>query len=156
MQSSDYNAGMNAFNQGKLEEAYTWFTKSSEDAGCQYALAIMHYNGEGAEKSYKISTEYFTKAAYQGVIPAQQSAGFAYANALGVPEDFDKAAYYLKKSSATGDLPSIITLAEIYAMNRGGGDKNEAAQMLKPLINDLRNEEALDVWNRYKLWESEN
>jgi TPR repeat protein len=152
MQNSTYNAGMNAFNQGKLDEAYEWFMKSPEDAGCQYALGIMHYNGEGATKSYKLSTQFFTKAADQGVIPAQQSAGFAYANALGVPEDFDKAAHYLKSAASAGDLPSIITLGEIYAMNRGGGNRDEAAKMLKPLINDQHNEEALDVWNRYELW----
>ena len=97
-----YNAGMNAYSAKRFEEAKDWFIQSEDDPRCFYALGTLYYNGQGVVRNFTQSTAYYSKAAEAGILPAQVSAGFAYANAMGVPEDFDKAAYYLKMAVAQG------------------------------------------------------
>ncbi len=146
-----YNAGMNAFDAKRFEEAYEWFMKGSEDPRCSYALATLYYNGQGVERSFAKSTEYYAIAAEAGILPAQVSAGFAYANAMGVPEDFDKAAYYLKMAVAQGEPAAKVTLGEIYAKGYGGGSRKEAAVLIKEVLASTGGEEAYDVYSRYEL-----
>lgn len=146
-----YNAGMNAYQGGRYEEAYEWLVQGSEDPRCDYALGVMFYNGQGVERSYKRSTQHYAKAAEAGIVPAQVSAGFAYANALGVPEDFDKAVRYLKMASDAGEDAAKITLAEIYAKGYEGGSRKEAAALLREVLSRGSSEEAMDIYARYEL-----
>jgi TPR repeat protein len=111
----------------------------------------MYYNGQGVERSFTKSTEYYSLAAEAGILPAQVSAGFAYANAMGVPEDFDKAAYYLKMAVAQGEPAAKITLAEIYAKGYAGGSRTEAAVLIRDVLATTGGEEAYDVYSRYEL-----
>lgn len=148
-----YNAGMNAYEQGRFEEAISWFVQGSSDARCDFALAICYTSGKGVEKSFAKATHHYTLAANAGIPPAMTSAGFAYANALGVPQDIPKAVEYLKRAIENNELAAKITLAEIYAKglsNEGG--RKEAAQMLREVLQFGNDEEAIDVYNRYELY----
>ncbi|MFY9143051.1 tetratricopeptide repeat protein [Sulfuricurvum sp.] len=146
-----YNAGMNAYSTKRFEEAYEWFKKDESDPRCLFALATLYYNGQGVERSFAKSTEYYTIAAEAGILPAQVSAGFAYANAMGVPEDFDRAAYFLKMAVAQGEPAAKVTLAEIYAKGFGGGSRKEAAVLIKEVLASTGGEEAYDIYSRYEL-----
>jgi len=149
-----YENGMNAYAQRAFDKAFEWFDKGyteKQDPRCAFALATMYYNGEGIERSFKDSTHYFCVAAEAGILPAQVSAGFAYANALGVPENFDKAAYYLKMAADKGEPAAKVTLAEIYAKGFGGGNRKEAARMIREVLSTVGGEEAYDVYTRYDL-----
>jgi TPR repeat protein len=146
-----YSAGMNAFDARRYEEAYRWFIQGDGDPRCAYALGTLYYNGQGIERSFSKSTEYYAKAAEAGILPAQVSAGFAYANAMGVPEDFDKAAYYLKMAVAQGEPAAKVTLGEIYAKGFGGGSRKEAAALIREVLASTGGEEAYDVYTRYEL-----
>jgi TPR repeat protein len=146
-----YHAGMNAYDARRLEEAYEWFSKGAEDPRCAYALATLYYNGQGVERNFTQSTLYYARAAEAGILPAQVSAGFAYANAMGVPEDFDKAAYYLKMAVAQGEAAAKVTLAEIYAKGHAGGSRKEAAVLIREVLSSVGGEEAYDVYTRYDL-----
>ncbi len=146
-----YNAGMNAFQGGRHKEAFEWLIQGDNDPRCDYALGVLYYNGQGVERSFKKSTEYYAKAAEAGIVPAQVSAGFAYANAMGVPEDFDKAAYYLKMAVEAGEPAAKVTLAEIYARGEGGGSRKEAAALIRDVLATGTSEEAMDIYSRYEL-----
>ena len=148
-----YNAGMNCYESGKHEEALGYLLQGSDagDVRCDYALAVMYYNGQGVQKDYAQSTRYYTKAAEAGILPALVSAGFAYANAVGVAEDFNKAVRYLKKAVEMGDDAAKVTLAEIYAKGYGDGSIEEAAKMIKEVLLKGSNEEAMEVYTRYSL-----
>ena len=146
-----YNAGMNAYAGQRYQEAYDWLTQGRDDPRCDYALGVMFYNGQGVERSYTRSTEHYARAAEAGIVPAQVSAGFAYANALGVPEDFDKAARYLKMAAAAGEAAAKITLAEIYAKGYAGGSRQEAARLIREVLSQGSSEEAMDIYSRYEL-----
>lgn len=146
-----YNAGMNAYDGRRFEEAFEWFIKGTDDPKCAYALGTLYYNGQGVERNFKLSTEYYSRAAEAGILPAQVSAGFAYANAMGVPEDFDKAAYYLKMAVAQGEPAAKVTLGEIYAKGFGGGSRKEAAVLIREVLASTGGEEAYDVYTRYEL-----
>ncbi|BDY12353.1 tetratricopeptide repeat protein [Hydrogenimonas cancrithermarum] len=149
-----YNAGMNAYAQQRFEEAYAWFMKDEENPKCQYALGVLHYNGQGAERSFKEAAKWYEKAADGGIVPAQSAIGFAYANAVGVPENFEKAAKYLKMASDAGDIAARITLGEIYAKGEAGGTREMAADLIKSAIDAGAGEEAHDIWSRYELWKA--
>lgn len=146
-----YNAGMNAYESGRYEEAFEWLLQCKEDPRCCFALGVLYYNGQGVERSFKLSTHYYSIAAEAGIVPAQVSAGFAYANAMGVPEDFDKAARYLKMASDAGEPAAKITLAEIYAKGEAGGDRKEAAKLIRDVLATSNSEEAMDIYTRYEL-----
>lgn len=146
-----YNAGMNAYTGRRFEEAYDWFIQGGDDPRCSYALGTLYYNGQGVERSFSKSTEYYSIAAEAGILPAQVSAGFAYANAMGVPEDFNKAKYYLAMAIDQGDVAAKITLAEIYAKGYAGGSRKEAAVMIREVLATHGGEEAYDVYTRYDL-----
>lgn len=146
-----YATGMDAYEARRFEEAYDWFVKGENDPRCSYALATLYYNGQGVERDFRKSTEYYAHAAEAGILPAQVSAGFAYANAMGVPEDFDKAAYYLKMAVKQGEPAAKVTLAEIYAKGFGGGSRKEAALLIREVLATTGGEEAYDVYTRYDL-----
>jgi len=148
-----YNAGMNYYERGKHSEALEQLQKGSElnDPRCDYALAVMYYNGQGVQRDYAKSSHYYSVAADAGILPALVSAGFAYANAIGVAEDFDKAVEYLKKAVAMNDDAAKITLAEIYAKGYKHGSIQEAAKMIKEVLLQGNSEEAMDVYTRYSL-----
>jgi len=148
-----YNAGMNYYERGKHSEALEQLQTGSaqSDPRCDYALAVMYYNGQGVERDYSKSTHYYSIAADAGILPALVSAGFAYANAMGVAEDFDKAVGYLKKAVEMNDDAAKITLAEIYAKGYEHGSIQEAAKMIKEVLLQGNSEEAMDVYTRYSL-----
>lgn len=146
-----YSAGMNAYDGRRYEEAHKWFLQGAEDPRCAYALGTLYYNGQGVERNFTKSTEYYSIAAEAGILPAQVSAGFAYANAMGVPEDFDKAAHYLKMAVAQGEPAAKVTLGEIYAKGFGGGSRKEAAILIREVLESTGGEEAYDVYTRYEL-----
>ncbi len=146
-----YNAGMNAYDARRFDEAYDWFVQGEGDPRCAYALGTLYYNGQGVERNFAKSTEYYSIAADAGILPAQVSAGFAYANAMGVPEDFDKAAHYLKMAAERGEPAAKVTLGEIYAKGFGGGSRKEAAVLIKEVLATVGGEEAYDVYTRYEL-----
>jgi len=146
-----YNAGMNAYEAGKHKEAYEYLIQDDTNPKCAFALGVIYYNGEGVERDFKKSTHYYTVAAEAGIVPAQVSAGFAYANAMGVPEDFEKAAYFLKPACEAGEASAKVTLAEIYAMEKAGGTRKEAAKLIREVLSFTNSEEAMDVYNKYEL-----
>jgi uncharacterized protein len=148
----NYNAGMNAYESGEFVKAKEWFEKGKdEDPRCLYALAVQYYNGKGVEQSYKCSTDFYAQAADAGIPKAMTSAGFAYANALGVPEDFSKAIHYLKAAVSHKEFAAYITLAELYAKGIGEGSRKEAAEMIREVLKYGSDEEAMDVYTRYEL-----
>jgi len=150
-----YNAAMNAYDTQNFEEAFGFLQSGIEadakDARCHFSLGVMYYNGQGIERSFKHSTKHYAIAATAGIVPAQVSAGFAYANAMGVPEDFDKAAYFLKMAVAQDEASAKVTLAEIYAMGKAGGTREEAAKLIREVLAISSSEEAMDVYNKYEL-----
>ncbi len=153
MQENHYSLGMDMFQQKRYEDALVYFRSgiAEGDPRCEYALAVMYYNGQGVSRDYSLSTAHYTKAADAGILPALVSAGFAYANALGVPEDFDKAVGYLRQAAAMGDSAAKVSLAEIYAKGYNDGSMVEAARMIKEVLRSGSNEEAMEVYTRYGL-----
>lgn len=86
-------------------------------------------------------------------MPAQVSAGFAYAKAMGLPEDFNRAVHFLKMAVAQNDDAAKITLAEIYAKGEAGGSREEAAKLIREVLAvNSASEEATDVYNLYELY----
>lgn len=146
-----YVTAMKYYEVGRFKDAFDLLSTDLEDPRCIYALGTMYYNGQGVERSFAKSTEYYAQAAESGILPAQVSAGFAYANAMGVPENFDKAAYYLKMAVAQGEPAAKITLAEIYAKGHAGGSRKDAADLIRDVLATTGGEEAYDVYSRYEL-----
>ncbi|MDD5203706.1 MAG: hypothetical protein PHH41_11280 [Sulfurimonas sp.] len=62
-----------------------------------------------------------------------------------------KAAYYLKPACEAGEASAKVTLAEIYAMGEAGGDRKEAAKLIREVLAFSNSEEAMDVYTKYEL-----
>jgi TPR repeat protein len=68
------------------------------------ALADSYLLGDGIEKNPKKALELYEEAAQKGHGPAQFNAGVLCKNGVDVPQDFQKAKYYLTLASQNKDL----------------------------------------------------
>ena len=64
-------------------------------------------------QNYKEALFWYTKAATEGNIEAQNRLGFMYCG-FGITPDLDKAIYWYDKASEQGDGKASFELAEIY------------------------------------------
>lgn len=79
------------------------------DAGAQYELGMMYYEGD-----YAKAAKWWEKAAAQGNASAQGALGTMYANGLGVPKDTAKAVELIQKGAVQGDADAQYNLALMY------------------------------------------
>ena len=77
----------------------------------QYQLGFMYSAGRDVPKDYKLSSEWYKKAALQGHSAAQFSLGLIYYQGRGAARDYEQAKYWLEKSAENGraDARAVIT-----------------------------------------------
>ena len=89
---------------------------SSDSAG-QLCMGNMLFEGSGVEKDQAHAFKWYTKAADQGLAPAQFRLAMMYWFGTGVPSDKMLAVDWLKKVVAQGVPHAQATLGEIYLLN---------------------------------------
>src|SRR5206468_3724764 len=79
-----------AIEQKKLTDEASAYRARAEkgDAGAQYALAYMYYQGRGVPQDYHEAVRWARMAAEQGNAKAQFALGSAYQGGRGVPQDY--------------------------------------------------------------------
>jgi len=85
------------------------------DARYQFQLARSLHKAERVEEA----VTYYQQAGLQGHPLAQKSLGFAYANGLGVTQDYTKAAQWHHMAADQGDSDAQQNLGYLYAGGRG-------------------------------------
>jgi len=115
--------GVAAYEAGNLALAVKEFRTAAEtnDANCQYNLALMYERGIGVAKDEKEARVWYQKAAVQGNSNAQFNLGVLYENGHGGDVDFAQANHWYRKAAVQGDALAIGNLGMLYI--RGDGVK---------------------------------
>lgn len=73
------------------------------DAGAQFILGEMYYNGEGVARDYVRAMSWFRQAAEQGLMQAQGMLGLMYEDGLGINENHIAAYKWYSLAAVQGD-----------------------------------------------------
>lgn len=113
--------GVAAYESGNLPLALKEFRAAAEtnDASCQYNLALMYERGIGVAKDEKEARVWYQKAAEQGNSSAQFNLGVLFENGHGGEVDFAQANRWYRKAAEQGDALAIGNLGMLYI--RGDG-----------------------------------
>jgi TPR repeat protein len=112
-----YDEAKAAYDRREFAKAYAEFRPLAEqgDAGAQFNLGQMLYNGEGVSRDYKEAAKWYRKAADQEHTQAQFLLGFLYLGGQGVEEDKGEALKWFRKAADRGEAFAQMLLGEIYA-----------------------------------------
>jgi hypothetical protein len=115
--------GVAAYEAGNLPLALREFRAAAEtnDASCQFNLALMYERGIGVAKDEKEARVWYRKAAEQGNSNAQFNLGVLYENGRGGDVDFAQANQWYRQAAVQGDALAIGNLGMLYI--RGDGVK---------------------------------
>jgi TPR repeat protein len=104
------------------EKAMEWLRKSAAQgfSAAQYDLADDYFYGlAGIDKDEHMATLLFRRSAEQGYAPAQLRLGLGYAYGRGVPQDYEKAAYWYARAAENGEREAAVEyLKELQQMIR--------------------------------------
>ena len=122
-ESSNYDAGLAAYYRGHYEMAMYDFEQRAvvhNDPVAQFCLGFMYKHGKGVKPDPKKAIEWYTKAAEQGYVPAQNDLGVMYERigeqALLLGDDsemsnFKEAAKWFSAAGAQGNPTALFNAA---------------------------------------------
>jgi uncharacterized protein len=115
--------GVAAYEANNLPLAVKEFQSGAEtnDAACQYNLAMMYERAIGVAKDEKVARVWYRKAAEQGNPNAQFNLAVLYENGHGGGVDFALANQWYRKAALQGDALALGNLGMLYV--RGDGVK---------------------------------
>lgn len=89
------------------------------DAGSQYVLATMYFNGQGVEKNQVEAFQWLKRSAEQNYAKAQFQLANLYQQGVGTPQDMKLAAHWYEKAALSGMTKAQFQLGLLYG--RGDG-----------------------------------
>lgn len=91
-------------NKQDYKNMFIWMSKLAEqgNAGAQYNLGLMYYEGKGVRQDYHKTVEWLTVAANQGDAEAQNNLGMMYSKGLGVKQNKSVAKQWYSKACDNG------------------------------------------------------
>ncbi len=122
-------------DEGDREKSMAWFIKAAE-AGHVEAMYLvgLRFKMLNTPEGYAKALEWLQKAAELGMTNAMQSLGLMYRDGEGVVRDTEMALEWLKKAATTGDVFSILKVAQIYAWSNYVRDSVLAVTWYKRVI----------------------
>ena len=122
------------------------------DAGAQFKIGLMHYNGQGTVLDYSEAIKWFTKAALQGNPYAQHNAGYMYEKGEGTPQDYVEAAKWYRLAAEGGNVPAQYTLGYMYEKGEGVAQDEVQALMWFNLAASQGDVKAKTARDRVTVW----
>jgi len=111
--------------------AGTFSAAEQGDAGAQFNLGTMyyngHYNGQSVIKDYKEAVKWYRLAAEQGHAQAQYYLGSMYYYGKGVAQDYKEAAKWYRLAAEQGVAEAQYDLAYMYAAGKGVAEDDKEA-----------------------------
>ena len=116
-----FDEGVTAYKAGDFTLAREEFLKTAEqgDAGAQYYLGLMYYNGQGVAQNYQAAGWWWRRAAEQGGVAAQHYLGVMYYNGEGVVRDYAAAAQWNRQAAVQGFALAQYNLGVMYYNGQG-------------------------------------
>lgn len=128
---ADFNDGVVDYMMGQYDKAYNVMRSLAETENhgyAEYYLGIMYLKGQGVQQNYTKASEWFKKAAKQGIPQAQYRLGNLYANGQGVPRDYERAYAWYKVAAVHKHQLSIESLSKAKE-NLSGKELKEAEKL---------------------------
>jgi len=88
---------------------------SKGDPVAENALALRYATGQGVKLSEAEAVRWFTKAAEQGYVPAQAKLGSLFYSGRGVPQDLNRAYFWMVVARSSGDEASNTLVPSVRA-----------------------------------------
>lgn len=85
----------------------------------QYQLGLHFFFGMNVQQDYGKALHWFTKAARQGYVDAQNNLGAMYAQGLGIRKDWNEALKWLSKAAKKGSADAQQNLGLMYSSGTG-------------------------------------
>lgn len=128
---ADFKEGWRAYQRGEYAAALQHWTRSANegDPAAQYNVGVMYDEGTGVNRDAAKVVAWWSKAADQDHQMAQHNLALFLIESGG-EEDFDKAAFWLKRAAANGFVRSQYSLAKLYATGIGVEKDNTRALAL--------------------------
>ena len=104
------------------------------DPRAQFVVGGMYYKGQGTDPDHRQGFFWLLKAAEQGVSSSESLSiiGTMYLQGIGVPQNYQEAAKYLKQAGDLGDLTAKKNLAYMYYNGlTGKPDYKQALELYK-------------------------
>ncbi len=110
-----------AYDRGDYVTAYRGFRSAAGqgDAGAQFNLGRMYYNGEGVPQDHAEAVRWYRRAAGQGHADAQHNLGTMYYNGEGVPRDYAEAVRWFRRAAGQGYAGAQFNLGLMYYNGEG-------------------------------------
>ena len=124
--------GAAAYGRGDYTTALRLFRRLADqgDAGAQFSLGAMHFEGTGVPQDYAAAMKWYRKAADQGDAGAQFNVARMYENGQGVPQDFATAVTWYREAAEQGLADAQINLGTMYFEGMGVPQDYVRAHML--------------------------
>ncbi|WP_193370039.1 SEL1-like repeat protein [Pelagibius marinus] len=121
LSEATYQKGLSLRNEGKNEDAFTYFLDAAErgHGPAAYETGEAYNAGLGVEKDLNAGAKWINAAAARGEPRAQYAVGAALYNGAGVEQDYARAARYLGNAASQGHAGAQYLLGECYANGRG-------------------------------------
>ena len=115
---SDFNDGLDAYNQGDYDIAFEeWLPYAEQgDADAQYNLALVYDFGY---KDYDQAFKWYRRSALQGNEDAQYNLALMYENGKGVLKDYKEAVKWYRKAANQGYAKAQVNLGLMYSKGYG-------------------------------------
>ena len=110
---ADFNDGVFAYANGDYEKAWQTMmpmAQNSKHPYAQYYLGVMFAKGQGVEQDEKEASQWYLKAAKQGVKEAQFRLAQMYSKGKGVPQDHEAAYAWYKVATHLSHKKSKLAL----------------------------------------------
>jgi len=116
-ESGSYEDGMAAYYRGDYETALKHFRPLAKqgNAGAQWVLGRMYYNGQGVLGNDAEAAKWYRKAAEQGNEWAQSFLGYMYE----IRRDYAEAVKWYRKAADQGFIGAQFALGMMYAKGLG-------------------------------------
>lgn len=123
--------GMRLFNNGKYQEAMSYFMKpdAQKNPDVLNHIAYMYDFGLGVERNQQVAVKWYKKAAETGFKVAQFNLGLSYQKGQGVSKDLNEAIKWFRQSAEQGYAAAELKMA--YLTVTGTGIKQDFKQAMK-------------------------
>jgi TPR repeat protein len=117
----DYEAGLQAAQNGDFETAFREFSVAAEDGlmMAQFNLAILYFSGRGVEQDFQQAFRWTQAAADQGHTQAQFNLGALHYEGQGTRRDREVALQWYIRAGNADYAPAQYNVGEMYYLGDG-------------------------------------
>ena len=125
-------SGLRDYQSGDFSVALSEWTPEAESGNprAQFALGLLHENGEGVEQDFEQAAHWYGLAADKGFAPAQTNLGLLYYEGRGFEQDFDEAADLFELAADQGFAAAQSNLGVMYMLGQSVPQDNGRARTL--------------------------